>query len=302
MAGPRALLAAPIIVPPCPETSGAYAPRLLLSPPPESTKTPPLHVSLELMRPPLPISTSRRTRLVVGVAASLLAHAALAALVWRNPESTPQPGFVETTIVYAGEEMESPAGEISLPLETAPPDSLARELVVLHADPVKEQVVSPPQQVLAMLQPLHERGAVIPAAADPVVVQSLPKPEGKAQSKPPASQTRTEGRALAASRGAQSAAQAPPHYLMAVFARVQQAKRYPARALARGDQGRAVVSLSIQRNGALADARLTRSSGSALLDEAAMESVRRAAPFPAFPPEVGGSMLVINAPMNFTIE
>jgi protein TonB len=267
-------------------------------------KAPLLRVSPELIRAPLQTSSRRRTRLVVGVAASLLAHAALAALVWRTPAPAPQPGFVEMTVVYAGEEMESPAGEISIPLETAPPDSLARELVAPQADSAQEQTAPAPQQVLAMLQPPQEPVAATPIAAEPVVVKpaSKPKPKPKAQSRPPAAEARTEGRALAASRGAQTAAQAPPHYLMAVFARVQQAKRYPARAQARGDQGRAVVSISIQRNGALAGARLVRSSGSALLDEAAMATVRRAAPCPAVPPEFGGATLVVNAPMNFTIE
>jgi len=112
----------------------------------------------------------------------------------------------------------------------------------------------------------------------------------------------TEGRAEAASKGAQTAAMAPPHYLSAVLARLQLAKRFPEKARARGDEGRAVVRLSIHRNGALGQSRIARSSGSALLDQAALDTVRRAAPFPPLPVEIVGAALVLNAPINFKQE
>jgi protein TonB len=144
-----------------------------------------------------------------------------------------------------------------------------------------------------------------PTPSAPALKKPSPPPRAAAQQlgeKSRAEKSRTEGRAAAESRGAQTSALAPPHYLTAVFARVQQAKRYPAKAQARGDQGRAVVSISIRRNGALAEARLVRSSGSSLLDEATLEAMRRAAPFPPLPPDVAGSVLVLSVPMNFTIE
>jgi protein TonB len=83
---------------------------------------------------------------------------------------------------------------------------------------------------------------------------------------------------------------------------LQQAKRFPETARARGDEGRAVVRLSIQRSGALGHAQVVRSSGSALLDQAALDTVRRAAPFPPLPAEIAGAALVLNAPMNFKQE
>lgn len=85
------------------------------------------------------------------------------------------------------------------------------------------------------------------------------------------------------------------------MARLQAAQRFPEQARARGEQGRAVVRFSIRRDGALGEARLAASSGSPALDQAALETVRRAAPFPA-PPAGTGAALTLTAPMNFRIE
>lgn len=249
----------------------------------------------------LPARAPRSARLVAALVVSLSAHAALAALVWTAPSPDPQPGLVETIILYAGEETLAPAGEILVTLDApAPPDRLAAELNPPEArQPQFEQPVRQQVAALAALPALPDSPQP-PARARP----SPPEPQRKAgvNKEARAEKTRTQGRAAAESRGAQTAALAPPHYLTAVLARLQQAKRFPEQARARGEEGRAIVRLSIQRNGALAQASVTRSSGSALLDQAALETVRRAAPFPPLPPEIAGAALVLNAPMNFTIE
>ncbi len=312
--------------------AGTCAPCVSFSTQPDSGRAPLLPGLAEASQAPLQTKSRRRARILVGAAASLLAHAALAALVWRTPTPAPQPGLVELTIVYAGDTLQQPAGQTSLELETEPPAALAQELEVQELEVKKTPA---PQQESAVLQPpatalVQKAEPAAEPAAGPAVMASVsqmqtedkpildkPTPSAPALKKPSpppraaaqqlgeksrAEKSRTEGRAAAESRGAQTSALAPPHYLTAVFARVQQAKRYPAKAQARGDQGRAVVSISIRRNGALAEARLVRSSGSSLLDEATLEAMRRAAPFPPLPPDVAGSVLVLSVPMNFTIE
>ena len=329
--------APPVNAPPVAwSVAGTCAPCVSFSTQPDSGRAPLLPGLAEASQAPLQTKSRRRARILVGAAASLLAHAALAALVWRTPTPAPQPGLVELTIVYAGDTLQQPAGQTSLELETEPPAALGQELEVQELEVKKTPA---PQQESAVLQPpataLVQKAepAAEPAAgpaAEPAVMASVsqmqtedkpirdkPTPSAPALKKPSpppraaaqplgeksrAEKSRTEGRAAAESRGAQTSALAPPHYLTAVFARVQQAKRYPAKAQARGDQGRAVVSISIRRNGALAEARLVRSSGSSLLDEATLEAMRRAAPFPPLPPDVAGSVLVLSVPMNFTIE
>lgn len=243
----------------------------------------------------------RSARIFAALAVSLSAHAALAALVWTSPTPDPQPGLVETIILYAGDEMLAPAGQIVVTLDApALPEALAVELTTSAQTPATEtaqQVIVPARIDMAALAPEPRP----PASARPAAAPEPPRKAG-VNREPRAQASLNEGRAAAASRGAQTAALAPPHYLTAVLARLQQAKRFPEQARVRGDEGRAVVRLSIQRNGALGQARLVRSSGSALLDQAALDTVRRAAPFPPLPQNVAGAELVLNAPMNFTQE
>ena len=324
--------APPVNAPPVAwSVAGTCAPCVSFSTQPDSGRAPLLPGLAEASQAPLQTKSRRRARILVGAAASLLAHAALAALVWRTPTPAPQPGLVELTIVYAGDTLQQPAGQTSLELETEPPAALAQELevkktpapqqesavlqppataLVQKAEPAAEPAAGPAAEpaVMASVSQMQTEDKPIldkPTPSAPALKKPSPPPRAAAQQlgeKSRAEKSRTEGRAAAESRGAQTSALAPPHYLTAVFARVQQAKRYPAKAQARGDQGRAVVSISIRRNGALAEARLVRSSGSSLLDEATLEAMRRAAPFPPLPPDVAGSVLVLSVPMNFTIE
>jgi protein TonB len=77
-------------------------------------------------------------------------------------------------------------------------------------------------------------------------------------------------------------------------------KRYPAASIARREQGSVVVAFTIDRQGGLVRSRISRSSGFAALDNAALELVRQAQPFP--PPPAGLSVPHINLtlPISYT--
>jgi len=62
--------------------------------------------------------------------------------------------------------------------------------------------------------------------------------------------------------------------------RIEAAKRYPEEALRRGIVGRVVVRFRVGADGKVEAAEVRGSSGSQLLDEASLQTVRRAAPFP----------------------
>ncbi len=68
--------------------------------------------------------------------------------------------------------------------------------------------------------------------------------------------------------------------LEAILARIQKAKRYPEQARAMGIEGTAVVAFHILPGGGVGDLRLRQSSGHPSLDEASLDAVRRAAPYP----------------------
>ena len=72
-------------------------------------------------------------------------------------------------------------------------------------------------------------------------------------------------------------------YYETVRWRIEREKRYPSQARRRQIEGRVGLSFTIGPRGELSDCRIGRGSGSPELDQAALEAVRRAAPFPAPP-------------------
>ena len=71
--------------------------------------------------------------------------------------------------------------------------------------------------------------------------------------------------------------------LAQIRSRIERAKRYPLMARRRGLEGTSDVSFRILENGTVSGLKLARSSGSSPLDEAALATIRRAAPFPYYP-------------------
>jgi len=90
---------------------------------------------------------------------------------------------------------------------------------------------------------------------------------------------------------------ARPADLAAVRAGIARTAVYPAVAQARHWQGRPVLSFTLLADGTIDDLLVRQGSGYACLDEAALEAVRRAAPFPA--PGVAVQIIV---PVDFSFR
>jgi protein TonB len=86
-----------------------------------------------------------------------------------------------------------------------------------------------------------------------------------------------------------------------VAARLARAKQYPGAAQARRMQGTGVVRFSIDAAGRVTAARLDRSTGHALLDEAIMRTLRRAS-LPAIPETLGLSRMEFSVPIAFSLR
>jgi protein TonB len=69
------------------------------------------------------------------------------------------------------------------------------------------------------------------------------------------------------------------------MARLERFRRYPTAARARRQEGIARLRVSVARDGSLLHLSLEHSSGVALLDQAALDTFRRAAPLPRVPDE-----------------
>lgn len=79
--------------------------------------------------------------------------------------------------------------------------------------------------------------------------------------------------------------------------RVSRATRYPSSA--RGSDGEAHVTFTVAADGSVSRIALSRSSGNAALDDAALAAVRRAAPFPPIPEDAGRSSWTFSFPVAF---
>lgn len=80
---------------------------------------------------------------------------------------------------------------------------------------------------------------------------------------------------------------------------LRRALRYPSAAKRRRITGDVHVSFVVSQSGGLSGVSIVRSSGSDILDAAALETVRRAAPFPPIPPEAGRSSWPFRLPISF---
>jgi protein TonB len=66
--------------------------------------------------------------------------------------------------------------------------------------------------------------------------------------------------------------------------------------------GTAVIRFTVDPNGQLLTREVASSSGNKILDDAALASVERAAPFPAMPSDIAGEPLVVSVPFRFTVR
>lgn len=66
--------------------------------------------------------------------------------------------------------------------------------------------------------------------------------------------------------------------------------------------GTTVIRLTVRANGQLVSHQIVESSGSKVLDNAAVASIERAAPFPLIPSEVGEETVSVVVPFRFTVR
>lgn len=88
----------------------------------------------------------------------------------------------------------------------------------------------------------------------------------------------------------------------AVLKRLESFKKYPASARRRSEEGRGILRLELDRQGALHSATLDSSTGSTLLDEELLALANRASPFPAIPTSVPGEIIYLKIPVSFKLH
>ncbi len=84
--------------------------------------------------------------------------------------------------------------------------------------------------------------------------------------------------------------------------RIEEVRKYPSWAKRQGIEGIVHLSFTVLSNGLSRDINIVRSSGSKVLDEEAVETVKRANPFPSTPKEISTSFIQMEVSIVFTLQ
>lgn len=174
------------------------------------------------------------------------------------------------------------------PREESKPREVIPEPKPLQRVEVPEKVKKPkPKPAAPKVVPAVKETAE-PAADDaPSAVGATTTPVGSPQGQPTSAAAGTED--------------AVKLFLAQVRQRIDRYKHYPYAARRRQVEGRVTVRFMIRPDGTIDGLEVVKRSSSTLLDEAALQAVRDAAPFPGFPREVLGRPLDVEIGLVFEL-
>ncbi len=173
----------------------------------------------------------------------------------------------------------------------APPNETAEEPV---APPSPTPAETPPPQPVPTPSPTP----VEAPSPQPVAPQPNPPSEVSVPSAPPSAPA-VAPQAVGPEPGDAKPTLSPRtlRWQRGLVAQIERFKRYPARAA--GRFGVARVAFTIDRQGRLVDVHMVDGAGSAVLDDEAIATVRRAAPFPRPPDAASADQLSFIVPIRY---
>lgn len=184
----------------------------------------------------------------------------------------------------------------------AAPAPMAVTLQPLAAPPEPvQEVPEGPQQVEQKQQRQKE-----PERPDPLIPRmSSPTPPPSPPAEParmadPVPKT-TAPKSVSAPPANRTSSDAEATWEALLLAHLEKHRRYPSAARARRDQGVAHVRFAMNRQGQVLSAAILKSSGSAPLDRAALDTIRRAQPLPPIPND-RPDILELTVPVEFFLR
>jgi len=172
--------------------------------------------------------------------------------------------------------------------------------------PVPKPVAEPPRPVMAVPPAAAQQATVLPAAPAPeapaAAAASVP---GSAASQPAAASVRApEARAPAQATRASGEPDAGSveQFRRALIDAAARYKRYPAQALERGWQGKVEIRLVIGPTGIIQSGVVKASSGHEILDNQALDMVKRAKPLAPVPATLRGREFSVDVPVIFDLQ
>jgi protein TonB len=241
------------------------------------------------------------------------AHAgALASYLLFAPAEPPGAAYAPAVIMDLAPMPVAPESQADL----APgPEMVEAQPVTEPPKPVETEPVEPLPKIEApaevVLPPPEPKVEAKPQETpEKPIEKPQEKPVERVDRRPPAPQTTAAPRSMrrdasvarAPSPGSTEAGVSMASWRDLLVARLQRAKRYPAGAEARGAQGIATLSFSVDRNGRVLSQRIVKSSGHSDIDHEVLAMVQRAQPLPPFPPAMTQSVMHLSVPIRFSLR
>lgn len=237
---------------------------------------------------------------------SMIAHGAALAilLTWTGKQPALKPPVQVITIDLSQLEKSPPAPVVTRQHPVAPaPKTAVPKLPPAKPVPVPTTVtapavapaVTPAMALQVAAAPVLARPPVAAIAAnDPPAVSSSSVQTATKQTLPVAAP------AVAAARPADHAS-VRAGYMQHCRRLIERHKEYPVMARKGRTEGTVIIIGTLARDGSLRQCSIHRSSGSSLLDNAALRAVRSVGQFPAFPSDLPGNDMGFEVPISFRL-
>jgi protein TonB len=167
----------------------------------------------------------------------------------------------------------------------------------------------PPRPALARPTPdasapriAQEPPASMASAAPAQSASAAPSPAAAAAAAPRAQEAPSAPAEPAARAGDSADAGNLDQYRLALIGVARKYKRYPAQAMEKGWTGRVEVRLIIGPNGMIQSALVKSSSGYDILDNQALDMVKKAKPLTPIPPALRGREFTVDVPVIFDLQ
>ena len=246
---------------------------------------------------------SQQRALWICVVASMLLHIAVLAGFPGLREGKPAQAPAKVLTAKLAPASVAKIAEPARPPEApAPPPAQAKPQPVT---PVPVQSKASPVATKAEAAPLAPSTPSTPA---PVSAPSAPTPPSAVAAAAPAAPAPAQqasaapGAPLAAERASDAdEAGSRDQYRLALIGAAKRYKRYPAQAMQNGWTGRVEIRLVIGANGMIQSAAIKTSAGFSLLDDTALDMIKKAKPLTQIPPALRGKEFFVDVPVIFDL-
>jgi protein TonB len=235
-------------------------------------------------------------RRIAGAAASMGLHiAALALLISAAAPNLPI-AMGESEVDVLEIEFLAPAPEIAPVVHASPP--VAK--IGAKPAPVELPPRTKPEPVAPELAPPMPIPEPVTVATRADIIEPVTEPPTPATTASPAREAVTPATAPEQPLSARGK-RAQSQYLRELMAWLARHRVYPVEAKKHKLEGVVQVRFAIDRDGHLLSATVHRSAGAELLDQAALDVLRRADPMPKFPRALERSRLSVTLPIDFSL-